>query len=641
MSLPVTPAPGVPSGAPETQTPQLATAFARQVAPGPDGPAATEPSRVLQLPGRDIARWPCSLLELVLCHLELADLTRAGQTCRRWHEAASRYNLQASSFIQSLLPYHRHQLEAALDVQLGKRILSLWFSKLPADYARPEELAWLSGPPPPWHSLFYALTRQMLRSRQLCFENANACIRSVSSLACLSPDGNYCVTAHNSTDTLHAGPVDSLSVWQLGTRDIQLLDSCLPVNNLAHRALCFSADSRRFLAMNDRGLLRTWQRQADASWQLCAVRQLCHGSVLRAQWSPDTRHLALRVHAGVVHAGILVFDETAPQVWQEQYRLYWERDLLPDELFQSHSHTMHFSTDSRRFLLLAPSTAVILDRRDARWHAQTLPYDARADAYERASLSPSGDWLAIVYGGEGLRQLMCDSYTLRLWQYRDTGRSWQLVWQSPFAGTGFGCPLAFSPDEKQLAATDRLENGNACVTVLTLPRPDEDMHRVKLQVGPGIAGPRLSSGAIQVSFSSHGRYLVAAVGSGVQFWQRQGASWEPAIWIDNGNERPAAMPSVALSPDGFHCAVHTGRADSFAVYGPGREGLLQKMEVTMEGLMVTQMLFTSDGTRLLVSGENRDHFCYYVSLVQLVPTANTAPHQRAATREPAARGQRR
>ncbi|MCY4471204.1 MAG: F-box protein, partial [Kistimonas sp.] len=129
MSLPITPAPQPPATAPATRPPPLATAFGHPVRPGlprPTGQAAADTSTHLQLPGRDISRWPCPLLELVLCHLDAADLAHASQTCRQWHAAASRPGLQAHCFMKAYPAYYRHQLQQTLDPVLAEQVLSLW-----------------------------------------------------------------------------------------------------------------------------------------------------------------------------------------------------------------------------------------------------------------------------------------------------------------------------------------------------------------------------------------------------------------------------------------------------------------------------------------------------------------------------------
>ncbi|MCY4473690.1 MAG: F-box protein, partial [Kistimonas sp.] len=213
MSFPVTPTPRAPASPPEAAALRLATAFGQPVAPElprPTGLAAAATSTQLQLPGRDISRWPCQLLELVLCHLDAADLARASQTCRQWHAAASRPGLQVHCFMNAYPAYYRHQLQQTLDPVAIRQLLSLC--------PPPQPEAGTALERRPVSHLFYELTRRMLAAEHIRADDSNLGLLCASEYNTMySPDGRYLVSQH---PVSHTGQVPCLSIWRRETRSL-------------------------------------------------------------------------------------------------------------------------------------------------------------------------------------------------------------------------------------------------------------------------------------------------------------------------------------------------------------------------------------------------------------------------------------
>ncbi len=620
MNLPVT-ATGTPAAcSPEPRQTPAATAFGHEVAQtvasrsaSPVSTAASTAQTVaLQMPGKDLSRWPCQLLELVLCHLETLDLARASRTCRRWYQTASSHKLQLGSFIKACRPHHHSPGQQTLNLEPGRQFLSLWSQQRPVGSARREELEWLAGQHLSPLALCCALTRELLRATRILSHPGNLsilCSLNAPDSMAFSPDGSHLVTQNHN---LHMRAADRLSIWRQGPGGLHRATWCPVDNGLARHSLSFSPDSRRLLCVTETGQLLTWHQQADGDWQSVAPRQLCPGPVRMATFSPDAHHLALRVGSHV-----LLCTETEPDAWQQCFSLEWANSRFADRITLFGPDNAQFSNDSRHFLFLNTGTAFVFDRYGTDWQAQPLGQNDLHPFYEVGALSPAGDWLAIT--SQSANFARSPGYILELWRYQHADRNWRFSSDRSFVCTGFNCPLAFRPDGRQLVVPDRLDNGDVCVSVLSLTPGAHWELNFQLPFGPGLAGPALLSGVYAVSFSANGRCLAATARAGVQIWQCRSGLWQPAAWIENPDEEARSDPCCALSPDGFHCAVSTGDLGCVSLHGPASPGGYRSRLQTSLGDPVNYLRFAPDGIRLLVSCRYRRHFYNRVSLLQLSP----------------------
>ncbi|MCY4471397.1 MAG: F-box-like domain-containing protein [Kistimonas sp.] len=592
----------------------------------------------LLLPGRDISRWPCQLLELVLRHLDITDLAHASQTCRRWHEAASCHDLQARSFMRAYPTHFRQHLERTLDRTLAHQTLSLWWQQWPEDCMPTDACDDLTGPTLSPARLFYDLTRRMLCARRILACDTNLALRHApASTSFYSPDGKYLVVQ---PPPCRSEPAPRLGIWRQGACGLHKAALCQLDNHPVHQGLTFSADSRSLLVVSRQGQqhtwqLQTWQLQADNSWRLAVSQRLCSGSVFMAKFSPDAHWLALKVGTR-----LLMFGETAPQVWQESCALQWTNRQTSYFPVYLSPDTAQFSADNRHFLFVNNGEAFVFDRQQAGWQAQKISRDTLFTFYREGRLSPRGDWLALAFWNPDRQPLPDGGHTIALWQRQNLEPHWRSFSQSPFASTGYTCPMAFSPDGRQLAAPNRLNNGNACVSVLSLTQDGSWVPSFTLPLEPGITPTPALSGVYSVIFNAMGNYLAAVAGVGVQLWRYQGGAWQPTVWIDNHGANVGEIPFFAFSPDGWHCAVSRGEEGRVSIHGPGPDGkYLTKMQVS-QGSIVSQVLFSPDGLRLLVSSIYERHLSYHgrARLLHLAPapavTCQTArPSASSATAE--------
>jgi len=577
-----------------------------------------------QAPTQDISRWPCELLEMILQHLDPGDLRRAGQTCRRWYQTACQHRLRLRSFIRTYPLHYRRQLTQTLDADQAPERLKSWYQQLSPATAQRKELEWLASTKLSAHAFFHALTQQLLCATRILCEDSKIRIFCRHFSLHASPDGKALLTQDKPPG---AGPAGCLKIWRQSADGLHKAAG-YPLDNHLH-GLTFSADSRKLLALNQAGQLLTWQQLAPPGWQLSAVQNLCREPVQRAQFSPDARSLAVQFDTS-----LLMFDETVPNLWRQNGQARWSDNCLPGSVGPE---TLSFSGDGRHALHVNRRVVVVFDRRDTAWVAQHIDQDRVPSIFKRGELSPSGDWLAIAQGSlhspSAMAWTSCKSYAIALWCHSDENQSWHFASQSWFVATGMGCPMAFSPDGRHLAAPDRLDNGNVCLALLSLTRNGTLIKSCKLQLGPGIQRPSLLSGIYALNFSSHSRCLAATAAAGMQLWQWLAGSWQTSVWIENKEEYGSGNPSFAFSSDGWHCAVSTGTLGHISIHGPGPGGQYQtKMQIT-QGDAINHMQFTPDASRLLISCRHRPPLSYnYVSLLHLVPTTGTAACDRAAAR---------
>jgi len=602
-------------------------------------PAAlcTKPAVAVQRPGRDISRWPCHLLELVLRHLDIIDLAHASQTCRRWHQAASQRAVQARCLLSAYPAYYRPQLQRPLASALAQQILPLWCQQLPAGCPRHEELVQLSGQPLTPSLLFYELTRQMLRAERIRSDDSNLGLPLApsSAISLYSPDGRYLVTQ---APLYHARSRTCLAVWHLGTPGLHQANPCLL--EVKHPHICcdltFSADSRSLMVIGQRGHLQTWQLQADSSWQLAATRRPLPCTVTRAKFSPDGHWLALQVNTR-----LLILGETA--AWQLCCELQSTPPPLSEHPDAPKSETLEFTADSRHLLFISNANAFVFERQKNDWKCQQINSDGPAAPYKTGQLSPSGDWLALMslsslpqrpslFGNPRLSQLhqAFGNYAMELWKRHDEEPRWRSFNPQACLCAGWPGPVVFSPDGRQLVSPHHPDNGDVCIQALSLSPDGNWMPACALPRPARTSRHPLANHVFSLSFSAQGRYLALAVGDGVQLWRCYPAAWQPIAWIESQGTSFYSSPVCLFSPDGWHCALARELEGSLTILGPGPGGTyLTKMQMTLD-IPIRQLRFSPDGLRLLVSSiyerRMRDGRC--AILLHLAP-AFTEGHEKA------------
>ncbi|MCY4471458.1 MAG: F-box protein [Kistimonas sp.] len=558
----------------------------------------------VQPPGRDIRHWPCQLLELVLRHLDITDLAHASQTCRLWLQTASQRAVQARCLLNAYPACYRPQLQRPLASALAQQILPLWCQGLPAGCAQHEELAQLSEQPLPAAQLFYELTRQMLRAERIRSDDSNLGLPLAPSvpISLYSPDGRYLVTQG---PLYHAQSLTCLAVWHLGTSGLLQAAPCLLELKDPHICydLTFSADSRSLRVIGQRGHLQTWQLQADSSWQLATTRRPFPCNVTRAKFSPDSHWLALQVDTR-----LLILGETT--AWQACCELQSTPAPLSARVTSSVPDTLEFTADSRHLLFISNAHAFVVDRQKNDWKFQQINPDSQATPYRAGQLSPSGDWLALLslrspppwlpqFHSPRLEQLhQTFIYAMELWKRHDAEPHWRSVNSQAGICAGWPGPVVFSPDGRQLVSPHHLNNDNVCVLRLSLSQDGNWRLACPLDLSPRSSRHPLASQVFSLRFSAQGRYLVLAVGGGVQLWRcYPPVDWQPIAWIESRYSTPVCL----FSPDGWHCAVSRGVTGQLTILGPGPGGrYLIKMQMTLD-IPVRQMRFSPDGLRLLVS----------------------------------------
>ncbi|MCY4471205.1 MAG: WD40 repeat domain-containing protein, partial [Kistimonas sp.] len=442
------------------------------------------------------------------------------------------------------------------------------------------------------------------------------------------PDGRYLVSQH---PVSHTGQVPCLSIWRRETRSLHRASLCCLDHPLVDYDMAFSADSRRLLVVSEEGNLQIWQLQAEGSWHLSLTKRLCRQPVCTAKFSPDAHWLALKVGTR-----LLMFGETASHAWQEYCDLRWmhaQAFFFPASI---PPQAMEFSADSQHFLFVNNGDASVFERCNTDWQTHNIRPDALPSLsfYKEGKLSPMAHWLALILRCQAdLPQVPNNCYILELWQRHNERPTWRFSSKMALTITELSCPMAFSPDERQLALPARMDNGNLYVSVLSLTPDGNWRPAFALQLRPGFRTRPLFHGIYSIGFSAQGRYLAATGSVGVQLWQYQAGAWTPAAWRENQSPDVDATPTFAFSPDGCHCALSGGDGGSVSLHGPVPGGRYQSKMQVPGGESLRRMLFSPDGTCLLLLGgyDTVSGYLGRASLLHLVPAADTEPCDRAAT----------
>ena len=393
--------------------------------------------------------------------------------------------------------------------------------------------------------------------------------------------------------------------------------------------LTFSADSRSLSCVGRWGEISQWQQRATPEgdrWHKTGSFNPLEEFVAQARLSADGRWLAAVLEGANRRAEVGVFKETAPDVWQQQGR--WacrsrqgtkpERRLY-DEM-PLHSE-MVFSGQARR-LFFADACGLRAFCRDGdAWQELRLepdilpdagPVDIYQDSY-RLVVDDGGNSLAAVrvieevraqgheQGGERDDSLYLRCHRLlQVWHFGHN--RWQPVARRSLVDVDSrrGVAMAFSPDGQQLAFKEKDSQGRR-LCILSDLAPGGPGSTTWLHPGPvDRPGKRGDYSPDFLQFSATGRQLATWASDGVQIWQRalESQTWSSVLWQPRVGYGACEL---ALSPDGFHCALSAGDG-KVSVWGFGGDPCLKKLE-WQENTSVDALVFTPDGASLAVASQ--------------------------------------
>ena len=319
---------------------------------------------------------------------------------------------------------------------------------------------------------------------------------------------------------------------------------------------------------------------------------------------------------------MVMFAEHRPGVWQPDCSLRWTDDRGCSSYLSkfgfSAPRLMRFSADSRHCLVLNDgSKTFVFDWNKERWQVQPIR-DGEGHWWSWQStslLAPGGGWLALGITrwaedfGKGLHE------EIDLWRYgpdhhKDGKTRWHffesIVCPGPAGERELA--LAFSPDSRQLAWPERLENGVAGVALRRWSEAGGWQLAARLQIGPGLEVPHRRcamswhplerSDVFCLEYNAHGDVLAAVTGGGVQLWRLADGFWTPAIWIENLSEE--VKPVLRFAPDGYHCALANGRVGEVSLLGPDPEKRTsyRAKAAWTHWKKVVELLWAPDGSRL-------------------------------------------
>ena len=364
------------------------------------------------------------------------------------------------------------------------------------------------------------------------------------------------------------------------------------------------------------------------------------------------------------------FRETAPDVWQQQGRwlcrsrlgagpgpcLYSEMPLHSQMLFSARARHLFFADacglrafcrdgDSWQELRLAPDRAPDIQPGNVWQDTFRLVV---ADGENRlAAARVTQEFL--LQRGDGTGEVDDSLHVrrhqlLQLWHFGHN--RWQPVARRSQVDidSAKGVAMAFSPDGQQLAFKEKDSRGRRLCILSDLasggPESTTWLH-------PGPVDRPSKRGDYSpdfLQFSATGRQLATWESDGVQIWQQaQGAqgvqTWSSVLWQER---RGYGACELALSPDGFHCALSAGDG-KVSVWGFGGDQCLKKLE-WQENTSVDALVFTPDGASLAVASQGPmtpydDYTAARLRCLRLVPeqrtegtteaTGNTTPESSA------------
>lgn len=593
------------------------------------GPAA----RPVALPGADVTRWPDSLLELILRRLDLADLARCSQVCRRWHQAACDPELRGRALVRAWPVWYRAMPDAGSQAAGGEssvdRALALWCQRLvPGSVRRAElEADMASGLSP--QAAFYTLIKERASSSRFAAPDQAA-------VCCAGrPVANWCCSSDGSTLILLSRGVSDpgsryVNFWQLGAAGPRWQVGFCYRGPVSH--LCLSADGRRLRALGERAELLQWrlevgdrEREGEKEgeggpgrlWHQQTTLSLCSGTPRQVTLSPDGDYLAVGIDGEVK-----VYREMAGGHWQQQCSLLCRQG--PEEevwAFRPALSPLVFSQAAGHLFFADDRGLRAFQRQGDSWQEQPLqpePDNAGEGALDdhwgnySFAMDVTGQWLAVAQVREDWVQgpSIRVRRLLTLWHFRQ-GEGWRHRGSSDCPNMDlherrFPFPMAFSPDSQHLAFGERWDNTRQlCVLPAATPAGGWQASRLWSEQYTGDYWE--SRRPMFVEFSSTGRRLVTCVAQGIQIWQGQAAqAWVPLAAMINKvpaqlccKERPGyGCSRAAFAPDGLHCALATD-GGWISIWGPCGSQYQEKVAWHEEG-DVDGLAFTPDGSGLMV-----------------------------------------
>ena len=600
--------------------------------PHPAGPAAALPDRVL-------AR--------IFSYLMIGDLMSCTQVSGRWRRVALCPVLQTRCLRQTYPWEHRQQMQQALDAGGVRPRIAPW-CRPPA----PEAAA--VGAPSPEALLSTAVQRLLLTKTFYPPQIEHRIQRGfdILDLVC-SPDGRWLALS-----TAVPGNDRAVSI-QLQFNS--LAGPCIVHEVNRHRAVCqlrFGADSRSLWVLYRTGQEEVWRLDNEGGWIVPAAPGfLCPGRVLKAQFSGDGRLLAV-----VLRNSLRLYSLDGPE--GEGRPAGWQKLWPEDEEFflgvDPASLILQFSDDCLHCVFAVGRFVCICSWNGRCWQEQVIE---SADPVRGQVAFDIHSRLLVLASSPDATGGRPVEVSIRRWRFAQE-RGWTEVpdhgargpgWFKGLAHprAGYYIPVGFSPDGS-LAVLPSREN---CRDLRLLPVTGPDAWQRAMKFAGGYADDRIEDGApVLISgfgFSSNSQFLVVLTSGTLYLWKRlAGLRWIKAGSISHPGQQGIQL---ALSPDGYHCALSRGRqvslwhmARSFTQgsklqfpYGPrvrqeatpSKNGIYAKSLDESGSPRVQKLLFTPDGTRLLMvtlgqiraMGDKRVEASVYSSLHML----SLAPGQAA------------
>ncbi|MCY4471959.1 MAG: F-box protein [Kistimonas sp.] len=591
------------------RTPSPAEAFNHGVArvtTRPDSPTGTHTPGsgqhlALGPPPADIALWPGHLVEMVLRPLQLSDLARCSRVCRRWHEEASRLALQAHCFLQNYPQPYRRQLTSSLDKVRINQYLRPWYksSGLTNDEQQQREAAMALLP---CRSLLFTMAQQRVCTERFARQTlthrlSQAPYVDIDHLLC-SPDSHYLAT------TTRAPFLDTrieVTLWQCEPGSILRLQTFHHGLNFFH--LAFSADSRHLWGLDPQGGLCQWQRDQEGTWHSLPEHSVYEGSVIAAVASPDNRTLVL---LATCLARVTVLHEYAAGDWRSQWHWRYPGNAAVTLEGRINAPTLFVFGNLGQCLLMASQQQVwAVDRTGDSWQEQevsqasVLPPSVQSSQPSVAMASHGRSFAVVFCQGQAPGLIPnCGRCLLKVWQRDGHNRRWELTTRSHFdalvCGSVSASPaMAFSPEGHQLVIVPR----TATQQKLRILSADAQTVTVLSSFGVRPGGSRQ---IMKLAFNATGQYLAAGADLGVQIWRRDRVrNWVSVAWINNADCSPLSGPT--FSPDGYLCAASI--AYGLSVWGSAADGHYQEKVRIQRNMRVERLIFTGDGTQLVLAFE--------------------------------------
>ena len=560
------------------------------------------------LPPAGLQPFPDLALDLVLRHLDPADLACAARVCRQWRARAGDTRLQARALMRTYPPLGRDRLQQVFASVHARQLLAPWCERQEPDVHR----SWgLSG-----GQVFFHLMRQMCKARRLSLRVVDRVGHGTGLLSCVvcSPDGLWCATVSRPV-------IGHLGVRQYRASGIGLWcpggdGQGLSVSVSWPQPLCsvrFSVDSCRLMVVDTQGVEHALHREVKTGlWQPVASRPLCPAPVLALAYSQEGRWLAISCPGRV-----LVWTAAGATNWRQEWVWHWPDStrrlaLLRGCALDFAVQELTFSRDSRQLLFSVLDEVFFAFRTGDSWQEQLRVEDDRGRVIDSlmeeplvlAACHPS---LAMIIRDPEKRSCVsAEGFVRPTLEYR-------VILMQPVAGQGWAAvashpvrkrdchdslPVALSPDGQHLALPSRQPGSEALLCVLSAS--SQPPWQVPSLLIPGVASAAQGAGGRIgfISFSATGRFLAAGVygPSCVHIWRHDRQGWTAVASLGSSLH----YRSFVFSPDGCHSVLVHGNPARISIHGPGPDGHYLKKAEREQDDPVRHVQFTPDGTRLLI-----------------------------------------